>query len=457
MILRDLLHPRRSGLVASSLGSLAIKLSSAGLVLALTIVLARSLGPSGYGLYAYVYALVWLLVVPAELGLPMLVVRETAAARAHQAWGRIRGVWQWATRLALTLSLTIAILSGLALAVFAPHFSDEQLTTFAAGVVMATLMVLGNLTGAALRGLRHVLQGQFPDLVIRYALALAFCTVAALLLGDAFTASLAMALHALAAGIALVAGRVMLARVRPVELGSAPPIRESREWLQSTIPLALVAGTFLMHQQTDIVVLGLFVDEAQIGIYRVAVQTAGFLAFGLHAVNMVAAPQFARLHSLGDHDRLQRVVTTSARVTLALTALAVIGLVSVGRPVIDLAFGVEYDAAYSPILILAIGQIFNAGSGSVVFLLNMTGHERLVVRVLGLAVVLNIGLNVGLIPLFGLNGAAAATAITLALWNLRLWWAVRQQLGIESTAIGRPLAGRQVAADDAGGMPTSRR
>jgi len=426
-------------MLKASVGSVLLKLTSAALVLGLTVLLARSLGPAGYGLYAYVYALVWLLFVPVALGLPMLVVRETAAARAKTEWGVIRGLWRWATRLAVGASLAttgLALLIGLMLS---GRLDSDPSSTLIWAVVMGALMALTNLSGAALRGLGHTLQGQVPDFVVRYGVALALCALAAGLLGEAFSADQAMALHALAAAIALGFGLAMLARQCPAGVTRAAAQSRGRTWLTSVIPLAMVSGAFVMHQQTDLIILGLFVDDAEVGIYRVAVQTAAFVALGLHAVNMVAAPQFARLHALGEAQALQRLVTTTARIILVLTVLAAAALIAVGEPVIRLAFGMDYTAAIDIIVILAIGQLFNAGFGSVVFLLNMTGRERLVVRALAVALILNIGLNFALIPPFGSQGAAAATAMTLALWNLLLWRIVRRELGIDSTAYGAPL------------------
>jgi O-antigen/teichoic acid export membrane protein len=73
-------------------------------------------------------------------------------------------------------------------------------------------------------------------------------------------------------------------------------------------------------------------------------------------------------------------------------------------------------------------------------LLNMTGHERTTAKGRFISTSLNVGLNLLLIPLFGISGAAVATAIALATWNILLWWAVRKQLGINSLAfdIGTP-------------------
>lgn len=427
----------RAQLLRGGFGSLTIKLASAGLVLAMTILLARTLGPAGYGLYSYVYALVWLMAVPAELGLPMLVVRETARARARERWDLMLGVWQWSALMSIGLSVAIALVAGIVAWAMAERFTGEQLATFAWGVLLVPLMVLGNLAGAAMRGLRHVLQGQLPDLVFRYGIFVVLSAGAAWWAGDGFTADIAMALHAAAAAAALLAGTWMLGRKRPPELARVSvPAYEQRQWMSSAIPLALVAGTYLVHQQTDIVILGLFVEEADVGVYRVAVQAAGFVAFGLHAVNMIVAPQFARLHATGETAQLQWMVTASARVILLLTALVAAGLALFGKPVIAFAFGTEYTAGYVALAILAVGQLFNAAFGSVTFLLNMTGHERITVRALSVAVTVNVALNLLLIPLFGLEGAALATATTLALWNFLMWRAVRRYLGIDSTALG---------------------
>lgn len=426
-------------MLKASVGSVLLKLTSAALVLGLTVLLARSLGPAGYGLYAYIYALVWLLFVPVALGLPMLVVRETAAARAKSEWGVIRGLWQWTMRMAVGASLATAGLALLIGLMLSGRLDSDPSSTLMWAVVMGALMALTNLTGAALRGLSHTLQGQVPDFIVRYGVALALCAIAAGVLGDAFSADLAMALHALAAAVALGIGLTMLARQCPAEITRAAGQTRGRAWLGSVIPLAMVSGTFVMHQQTDLIILGLFVDDAEVGIYRVAVQTAAFVALGLHAVNLVAAPQFARLHALGETRQLQRLVTNTARIILVLTVLAAAALITAGEPVIRLAFGTDYTAAIDIILILAVGQLFNAGFGSVVFLLNMTGRERLVVRALAIALTLNIGLNFALIPPFGSQGAASATAITLALWNILLWRTVRRELGIDSTAYGAPL------------------
>jgi len=76
--------------------------------------------------------------------------------------------------------------------------------------------------------------------------------------------------------------------------------------------------------------------------------------------------------------------------------------------------------------------------GSVGALLNMTGHERDTLRGVAIAAVANVVLGLALIPLFGLEGAALATAATLIIWNLLLRQAVWGRIRIETMAFSLP-------------------
>ena len=74
--------------------------------------------------------------------------------------------------------------------------------------------------------------------------------------------------------------------------------------------------------------------------------------------------------------------------------------------------------------------------------LTMTGHQRDAAASIGAGAVLNVVLNVALIPGWGLEGAAAATATSMIVWNLLLAVAVRRRLGINASALGRIGRGR---------------
>jgi O-antigen/teichoic acid export membrane protein len=82
-------------------------------------------------------------------------------------------------------------------------------------------------------------------------------------------------------------------------------------------------------------------------------------------------------------------------------------------------FGVENPvAAYPWLILLAFGQLTNAFAGPVMNILNMTGYEKSARNTMLVTAILNVILNVLLIPQFGPLGAAIATTITMIGWNL---------------------------------------
>ena len=79
---------------------------------------------------------------------------------------------------------------------------------------------------------------------------------------------------------------------------------------------------------------------------------------------------------------------------------------------------------------LAVGQVVNALCGPVMYLLNMTGHERQAQRIVWIAAMGNLVMNVWAIPRFGIEGAAVATAFSMGLWNVAAAVAVKRLLGL---------------------------
>ena len=203
-------------------------------------------------------------------------------------------------------------------------------------------------------------------------------------------------------------------------------------WIATILPYMLLSGTHVIMAQTDVVMIGYFLGTKSSGIYSAAAQTAVLIAFSLIAVNTIAAPMIAELYALNRRPELQRIITLAARGNLLFALPASLFLMVMGKPVLGL-FGTEFPTAHLALGILAVGQLVNALAGSVGFLMTMTGHHWQTVLVLSLAAFLNIALNLLLIPYFGLAGAASASAISLALWNIVLTWRVKVILHIDPT------------------------
>ena len=415
-------------------GSILAKCAEVGLGLLLAVLLARLLGASGYGVYAFVFALVSLLSMPVRMGMPPLIVRETARGESEGDWESVRGVWRWANAVTLGLSLLVLAVGMLALLLDWVHDQPLRETLFL-GLWLVPLLALAALRSASLRGLRHVLAGILPEQVLRPALMAMLLLAVMAWPGMGISPAGAMGLMLVSALVAFLSGAVLLRRYRPLAVATARPRVQGREWFRSVWPMALSQGFQQLNRYADVILLGVLAVAADVGVYRVAAQGALLVSLGLTALNMVVAPYFARLHAEQEHSRLQKLARQTARAALGLGIPAVALFALYGEWLLVTLFGPEFAGAYWPLLILAGGQLANAGFGPTGLLLNMTGHERDVTRVVAIAAGLNVALNMALIPLFGVVGAALATSFSLAFWNVWLWVLVQARLGIRCSAV----------------------
>jgi len=182
--------------------------------------------------------------------------------------------------------------------------------------------------------------------------------------------------------------------------------------------------------------LGVLTSASDVGVYNVAVQGALLVSFPLTACNAVLAPNVARLHAQGDHERMQRLLTSATLAVSLASAAAALVLILAGPWLLAGLFGETFTGGYPALAILAIGQLISAWAGSVGLFLSMTGHEKDTLKGMMVAALLNVALNAVLIPPFGTAGAATATAISLATWNVMLGVLLYRRLGLVAGPFG---------------------
>lgn len=418
------------------MGSFGLKVAHTLLNLVISIVLARALAPDGYGIYAFTFSVMTLLAAPVQFGLPTLLVREVARYQYAARWDLLRGILLRANQAVFLLSLVVGLIAATAAWRLADQVNPTQLATFAWALLLLPLIALNRLREAALHGLRRVVMGQLPEKLLLPVVLLVLLGVA--LLTSGVTPPLAMALYCAAAGLAFVAGAVMLLRALPPEVRTARAHYNTPTWVRSVLPLSLLTGVHVINGQTDIFMLGLLATSEEVGLYRVAFSGAALVIFTFTAMNMVLAPNIARLHSAGDRERLQRMVTLSARLNLMAALPVASTFILFGGPFLEAVFGAPYRESNLALAILCVAQLVTVAVGPVHVILNMTGYERETVKGVTCSALINVTLNAVLIPFFGLEGAAMATAISIVVMSIILFRALWVRTGIWSLATGLP-------------------
>ena len=415
-----------------SFWSLVIKVIYTGLGFITSVLLARFLGTSGFGVYSYVYSIIIFLSAIPQFGLPPLVLRETARGMAQENAHLVKGIWVWAGRIAILLAFVLMVIGGLAGWVLGPHYDEIYISTFWIALILLPLITINDLRGSALRGLQRVLEGQIPEYLIRPSFLVLFLSIF-FFVGIKLTVTLAMLLQVFASLISFGFGLWFLTKHTPTEVKLAVPQFKHRTWRRSVLPFAMGSGLYFVDKSVSTLLLGFFLSPDQIGIFRVAIQISVLATFGIQAMSMVVTPQFAKMHAENNKAGLENLVVKSARVTFAFNFLVFLVGIILGRNFLELFYGAEFIPAYEPALILLAGQLFSSSAGLVGALLNMTGFERDSAKAGVVSTILNILFGLAFIALLGIIGAAIAAALVQIIWIIILLWTARKRLNITAS------------------------
>ena len=404
---------------------LAVKLLGAASAYALAWWVSRHEGPAAYGRFELALTVLTIAALAARLGLDGVLVKWMAASKVKGEEGVQRRL---VGRVMLVTGLLAAPLLAVLMWVASPSLTswlgDETLVQtwpwVAAGVPILTVW---GVSAEALRGLSRMKS----HALLQPGIVAAGAVVCMLGLGWNIVPSYAASLVASA-----LLGAALLVTALPK--GAGQPSALSSEWgwrpmLRTGWPMLLGSAMFLVMSWTDTLLLGHFLEEDQVGIYRVAFRMAAVVTLVQAAVNSYAAPLFAERHASGDRAGLKSALRQTTILNVAFSVPAFVALVAV--PAWWLGwFGDAFVVGSTCLVWLALGQVVNALCGPVMYLLNMTGHEREAQRIVWIAALGNMGMNVWAIPRFGIEGAAVATAFSMALWNVAAAVAVKRLLGL---------------------------
>lgn len=385
------------------------------------IYVARVLGAELLGLYALGMTLVSLAQLLGSLGLTGTAARYIAVYNATGRYDHLRGFLTRSVEIVFLLNSVLSI--GL---VFCGGWLARHLYHAPKLAQYIPLFAILTVLGALNVFYCQVLAG-FKDIAKR--------TIITNFVGTTLVSALSVALLSLGTGMRgylwaqIVNSIVLLGWMLAVARKLTPSdARFSLVRLPALDPeiKAFAAAAFGMNaleflvSQADKILLGLYLNPSLVGIYVVASTLSALIALILQSVNQIFAPVIADLHSRQRKDVLQRLFQSLTKWVLALTLPLAFVVIAFAAPLMRV-FGAAFEAGWPVLVIGAIGQVVNCGVGSVGYLLLMSGNQKRLMKVQFVMVGVSLLINITLIPLLGVIGAALAAAVVNVagnLWNL---------------------------------------
>lgn len=388
--------------LVTTLVKLSLKVRGIVVIPLLTI----SLGTAAYGAYVQVFVVATLLGQVAVLG------ADTGVVQFLQQYGDDRPVVYW------TLSSVLAVTGtagALLVAAAAEPLASVTLgsagyaSAFVVGAPLVPLTIYFRLGQGYLRATRRIKHYAATDAAEVYSHVGAVAAVV-LLTDWGVTGVLA----AVVTTRAVVVGAIHLAIAAEVGLERPSP-RRLRRYLSYSLP---TTGTDVARSaltRVDRVLVGAFLGASAVGVYSVAYQVAQGTLLYVQPLSIALFPEFSRLWA-EDRERVRDLAVTGLRYFLALAVPTIGGFWLVGEQFLSLLTTAETAAAAAPLLVLLGAGISLQGLSTVYTELFYAADETGVpFRIQSAAAIANLLLNVALLPVFGIVGAAAATILAFGL------------------------------------------
>ncbi len=377
----------------------------------LKIILARWLGPSDLGLYQMVVTVLDIASLVATLGIGVALIKYVAEYKKDKdklaqimTPGLLGSIIP-----GLIAGISLYALSGMIAGIFNTPELAHLLKIIAFTLPISAFV--GALVGI-LNGLREMKTYSF--LAILSSLLSIICIVVFIKLGFGITGVI---IGMLLATIGAFIGGIYLSR-HLLHLDTKNFINNAKKLL--SFGGRVFAGNTLsrLAEQADIIMIGYFLAARDVGFYSIAVSLSTFFLLVPQAIQRVTYPATSEYWSENNRASIQRMVDKTTKYSAAVLLPIGLGVGFFAKDVVTGIFGEEFIYAVAPLWVLLVAKVITGSTRTpIAGSLGASGRPQLNVMLNAIALVTNIGLNVLLIPRYGILGAAIATTISLILWT----------------------------------------
>ncbi|MEO8860766.1 MAG: polysaccharide biosynthesis C-terminal domain-containing protein [Ginsengibacter sp.] len=419
---------------SNSLALFFIHCLSIVLVFLSNFILVKIAGVSNYGGYVYLFNLVYLLVTFSILGLDTLLVKKVAVFNDTKKYPQLKGIVLFALFIIVISSIIVAALFKIISNLSGSLNFISQINWFAFALISLLMLSAMSLSQVVLQGMKKIVWSQVGEKIIRPMILIAL-VITFYLFSTQVTLQKLIWINVLSIAITLTVILIFCKKTIGSKLKKIKAEYDLKNWIAASMSFFVVDFLYNFNARISIFLLGIFKSGESIGIFNIALRVSEIISFSLVIINFVLSPVIANLYANGKKEKLQIMITRSARGTLFIGLLLTAIILLFSKNILGL-FGARFISGQVALIILGVGQLINILCGSVGLLLLMTGNQRFSIYSLAMGTAINLILNFILVPKYGIMGSAIASSASLITWNLMMYYFVRRKLDIRTTAFG---------------------
>ena len=383
------------------------------------IILIRFATQSEYGVYSLAIAVIGIFVTLSTMGLNEGSTRYIAYFKGKNEGGNVKNVISssvWIALISSAFFFTVSFFTSDFIAVNIFHLQELSIVLKIFSITIPATVFM-NIFISIFRGFNRVDVKMYFNDILRPALYVLFLVGVVSLIPSFIGMVYA---HVLSITITLLLLCVYVVKKHQMSLKQIEIFNNSltKELLLFSIPLLAVSTLLMIMTWTDTMMLGYFKTSEEVGIYNVAITLAHLLTVVISSMGFLYVPVTSHLYAKNQMVELKRSHAISTKWVFVGTVPLFFILFLFPDVVLNLVFGSRYIGASFVLQVLALGYIFNSYFGLNYYTLIATGKSNFIMQCSLISTVMNVVLNIVLIPPMGILGAAIASALSFAVIEL---------------------------------------
>lgn len=425
-------YGHKTNLELNALWVYVLRIFGALLTFILQVFLARWIGDYQYGLFAFTWACVIILGELLSFGFYNLVQRLIPEYRVANQLRSLRGVvWGSAGIIFFASSfIAVAIILSLYALIGSNYVSAEYGNLLIIGAMSLPAFALADYLSGIGRSYGWMIRAFAPTSLFR-PLAIIGLLVGSAAMGASLSAQTALICAVIAIWLTLIISFISIGQELPEDEYKGPREYQLLPWIIAALPMMMISSFELLLFNIDVLMIGQFLPPDQTGIYFAAAKIMALVAFLNFAVGSAFTHSFAKNYASKDREALAQSVRWSASLTFYFSLIMIAAVLLFKDQLLGL-FGESFKEAGYVITPLSIGLLCRALVGPGERVLMMTGHHYMCAVIYLTMVIIDIILNLILIPRYGILGAAISTSISFILMALMLYIIISKKLNIAS-------------------------
>lgn len=185
--------------------------------------------------------------------------------------------------------------------------------------------------------------------------------------------------------------------------------------------LFLTSGGVLVYSYADTIMIGYYLNNADVGVYRVVLQFTSFAALSTITLRGILWPKVSHWSMIGEKGLIEESLSRALTYSFILAVPILIGGILLGERMLYFFYGAVFATGYLAFVILLIVQVVNIFQFFFTMYLGALDRQKDAFKVTAVGASANIVINVLLIPVIGITGAAIATLVTMGINAILAW------------------------------------